>query len=309
MLRIALQGSINDSVKLLETIRSKDNCIVSGLCTELEEPENEKNKLLDHPVQIFSTIHSIIPISDVVIFLEHTNETVPYVKLCLKESRHVFIYPVNLIRPETLKEYVKLAEEAGVILYLFHRPNLGKLENLLNGNGNLPEFIDIYRYVLPKENQPGYVEAVLRDEMLYLTSVAKYPVKKFKVATVPYYSTYPFIINVRIEFTNGSTANLTINTFTGLNTRFSEFYFSDGLIQVNTLEKNIRHRIWKTDKTYKYELNGWLNEEKDLKSEIAKFLSEISKISYPLNHYEFGYNIYNTIWELFREITPAGQLN
>lgn len=305
MLRVALQGKIKYAGNLVEIVRTYDNCIVSGICPGLNEPESEDNKLLDHPVQVFGALNNLIPLSDAVIFLDHQDETIPFVKNCLRQSRHVFINPTSLMNPQLLEEYFKLADEAGVILYLFHKPDLGILSQLIKPGMTSPEFIDIYRYVISENNSSENIKTTILDEMLYIQSVIPFAAKKIKVSTVPYCSDSPFIINLRIDFSNGTNANITINTFTGLESRFSEFYFSDRFIQVNTLDENIIQKYWKSDELSRFNHSSVIKNEKNPSLDILEFLKRISNISFPVNNSDCGYNIYNTCWELIKEINPV----
>ena len=166
MLRVALQGSITEASKQTQTIRENQNCLVSGVCLDQKEENFILSGETDHLFQIFHSVESVLEISDAVIFLDHNANSIPFVKKCLKESRHVFIKSSGFLRPEVLAEYSMLAEEAGVIFYLFHRPPIGELEELILKENSAPEFMDIYRYVDYNNGNPGEIIGGLFQELL-----------------------------------------------------------------------------------------------------------------------------------------------
>lgn len=303
MLRVGLQGSKNRAGEMTELIRQNDNCIVSGICTGINGHGTDLIPESGYAVTAIDQTQTIVTASDALIFLEHSSQTEALVKQCLKQSRHVFLNPAAPIKPSLLKEYNKLADEAGVIFYLFHKPELKELRKLLRKKKSSPEFIDIYRYAGSQNNSFETIRHALFHEMLFLHALLPYPVKKFKSTTVPYCSDTPFIINLRLEFTNGTTANLTLNTLTGIESRYSELYFSDSMIQVNTLKGNIREKFWDHPEPFNYELCNSIEQETDPSWDISEFLKTLSSLSPPINNYLYGHHIYTTFWELIKEIT------
>ncbi len=63
MLRIAIQGNLSEGAKYIDLIRNNSDCILSGLCTEINIQLTEQDKLIDHPVPIFDNIKDLPELS------------------------------------------------------------------------------------------------------------------------------------------------------------------------------------------------------------------------------------------------------
>ena len=306
MLRIAIQGNLSEGAKYIDLIRNNSDCILSGLCTETNIQLNEKDKLIDHPVPVFDNIEDLCQVSDVIIFLNHNKSGVNSVKKALRKSKHVFIHPSDILNPDILREYQNLAEEAGVLFYIFHKPFKKDLESLIQNFEGYPEFIDIYRYAGESaENGSTDLRKLILQEILFLTSINKQAIKSFKTISVPYCSEKPYIINLRIDFANSNSANLTINKFRGVNSRYTEIYFHDHMLKVNTLEKSI-HIISRNKKhSDSIPLNTLLLNEFEPDSDIERFLQKLGSSSFPVTSFESGINAYINTWEILKKVIPA----
>ena len=306
MLRIAIQGNLSEGAKYIDLIRNNSDCILSGLCTEINTPLAEHDKMIDHPVPIFDNIDDLCLVSDAIIFLNHNSSGVNEVKQALRKSKHVFIHPNNILNPDTLREYQNLAEEAGVLFYIFHKPIKKDLESYINNFEGYPEFIDVYRYVKESdEDKPAELKKLILREILFLTSINQQVIKNFKTISVPYCSENPYIINMRIDFANSNSANLTINKFSGVDSRFTEIYFHDHLLRVNTLEKSISIINRNKKQSEAIPLNTLLLNEFDPNGDIERFIQKVKSSSFPSTSFESGINAYINTWEILKKVIPA----
>jgi len=306
MLRIAIQGKLSEGTKFIELIRNNSDCILSGLCTKTDNQLIKQEKLIDHPVPIFDNINDLCLISDAIIFLNHSESGVDEVKQALRKSKHVFIHPQDILNPEILREYHNLAEEAGVLFYIFHKPIKKDLEDHIQNFSGYPEFIDIYRYAIePEENKPADLNKLILQEILFLTSVNQQAIKNFKIVSVPYCSEEPYFVNLRIDFANSNSANLTINKFSGVDSRFSEIYFNHRMLRVNTLEKDIRVFHRNKQETDAFPLKTTLQDEFDPGGDIERFIKKLRASEFPANSFESGINAHLISWEILKKVSPA----
>ncbi|MCK4920756.1 MAG: hypothetical protein KAS71_06910 [Bacteroidales bacterium] len=305
MLRIAIQGNLSEGTKFVELIRNTSDCILSGLCTELNSRLTDSDKLIDHPVPVFDNLEELFHVSDAIIFLNHRKSGISNVKQALKRSKHVFIQPESLLGIELLNEYQNLAEEAGVLFYIFHNPIKADLEDLIRNSENYPEFIDISRNVYEIDEKIPDVRKLILREILFLTSINQQAIKRFKTLSVPYNSLKPYLINLKIDFANSSSANVTINNFSGADSRNTEIYFRDKMLHMNTLEKNIKVSNRNNKEVDCYPLHTLMNDESDPSSDIEHFIHKLKTFAYPANSFESGIYAYVNSWEILEKIVPA----
>ena len=136
-------------------------------------------------------------------------------------------------------------------------------------------------------------------------SVNQQVIKNFKIVSVPYYSEKPYFVNLRIDFANSNSANLTINKFSGVDSRYSEIYFNHRMLRVNTLEKYIRvfHRNKQESDTFP--LKTALEDEFDPRGDIERFIKKLRTSEFPANSFESGINAHIISWEILKKLSPA----
>jgi len=102
-----------------------------------------------------------------------------------------------------------------------------------------PMFIETHR--LAEFNPRGTDVSVVHDLMIHdidiVLSVVKSPVKKISASGVAVVSDTPDIANARIEFENGSVANMTASRISLKNMRKSRFFQRDAYISIDFLKK------------------------------------------------------------------------
>lgn len=304
-MRIAIKGNISEATKFVELIRNKPDCMVSGLFSEITAGLSEIDKLIDHPFPLYDNLFELLQASDAILFLDHCITDVPMVKQALKNSKHVFIQPEDLLSPHILNEYQNLAEEAGVLFYVFHNAIMGELENSIRSFKDYPEYIDISRNVYEKDGKIPNLRKLILKEILFLTTINPHAIKKFKTISVPYNSEKPYLVNLRIDFENYSSANLTINNFSAKDSRKTEVYFRHQMIFLNTEEDKFKVIHLESQEIESYPLPDLIYNESDPSMDIKHFLHKLTTYAYPVNSFESGITAYISSWEILDKIIPA----
>jgi hypothetical protein len=183
MIRIAVFGTKEKSEDIIRLINKNDDCILSGLYTKVYESD----------ISPISSVHAdtLTDNSDALIFTDQIFSDFDCIKKALKKSKHVFLFPDAKLSFYQLDELNKLADEAGVILYLKH--NLKpELKRLLQGHYGSPEYISIFRYHNRKNIHAGKtILDSLYKEIIFILAVNKHSTRKFSTSTVPYCSPDP----------------------------------------------------------------------------------------------------------------------
>ncbi len=303
MTRIALYGQPALAQKYINIINSSDQYLLSGvkyLNGENNHPVNIKNR----PVFTFEREEDLIACSDAIIFLSFHNSQYFLLKKALKESKHVFINPSTFIPSEILVEMQKLGEEAGTLYYLRHKSLsvelMDKFRTFYDGNA---EFIDIYRYIpAGNEKNESLIHRIIGREVMFIHSFVHHEIKKINIKTVPYCSTSPYIINIRFDFSNSLTVNLTMNFFTQNNARFAELYFGNRMLRINSDENKIEFANRESGKFKVHNENFKLSDEGKLSDEIKLFLALLSEKNYPAEFKFSGLAVHHTIYYIINEI-------
>ncbi len=304
MLRIALNGKISDTEKYTDLVLDQPGCILSGIYYQ-DLNSCYKGENTDHPATIADSPEQLTEISDAIIFLGNTRGNLDVIQSTLKKSKHVFIFPDSTISPRILKTFRKLADEAGVLFYIRHDIFSPGFRDLSGINKEAPEFIDIYRYTqLSGENFPSQLFELLQQEIMYLFSLNQVPMKRFSSNTVPYCTENPKFINLRFDFVNRSVANLSINMFTGNQSRYTEIYHANNMIRFNTSGKMIEIADkFRGIRKIEYDTFN-LDDEKNIGQEISNFLHYLQNGYWAFNSFDTGYQVFETIWEVYRTVNP-----
>ena len=295
MIRTAIYGPSGECCLLAENLRESSGGILTGIFSP--SAGNDFTTLSDHPGQPFYSFTQLCDAADAIIFTGGCSKPFPEISRALKRSRHVFITPSMNLSHEEIAEVWKLAEEAGVLLYLGHNPVSHKLKNILAEYCPHPEYIDSYSYVdysvNPKDN---YVRETLYHEIIFVLSLSHATCRRYSTKTVPYWSSQPMLLNARMEFTNGASANLTINNCLPERSRFTEIYGETSMIRLDSRNKTvgISSRNQKIFKAVKLEED----DGQILKEEIDFFLNLINNKNFPVEPSVSGILAHQTTIEM-----------
>lgn len=305
MIRIALHGQLKQAENFLDLIQKMPQFILSGIFP-IDHSIDSRGEMTDQPAPLFFNEEDLIMSSDAILFLNFKTTDFFLLKRALKESKHIFINPMQVLSHEIIDQIHKLGDEAGIVYYIKHKNLNPELQEILDNSYDNLEFIDIYRYVpSDSELKNNALRKIIGKEILFMFSVNHYEIKKFKIKTVPYCSDSPFIINVRFEFDNGSTANLTINFFTPNNARFAELYYTKNLLRINSRDEEVEFIAPEKNNFNVLRKKYSLNSDNVSHSEILKFLQRISDTEKPGDYKYSGLLAHQVIWEVSNAISQA----
>ncbi len=193
----------------------------------------------DLQVKCFSSIDELIDLVDVVDIVTPTVSHFECASLALKKGKHVFIEKPIVATVDEANRLIKLAEEAGVKVQVGHVERFNPAYITARPYINAPVFIEAHRLALfnPRGTDVPVVLDLMVHDIDIILDVIKSPIKSVNVSGVSIVSPTPDITNARIEFENGSVANLTASRISLKNMRRHRIFQKDAYITVDFLEK------------------------------------------------------------------------
>lgn len=190
-------------------------------------------------VKAFHSVNTLIEAVDVVDIVTPTVEHFSCAATALRKRRHVFIEKPIVATPDEATVLMKLADEAGVKVQVGHVERFNPAFIAAESHIMAPLFIEAHR--LATFNMRGLDVPVVLDLMVHdldiLLAIVKSPIVKVSASGVSVVSPTPDITNARIEFENGTVANLTASRISLKNMRKTRIFQRDAYITVDFLDK------------------------------------------------------------------------
>ena len=220
------------------------NCIKQLPVYELvgfyDQDENTANKVsLDMDVKHFSSIDELVDAVDVVDIVTPTISHFDCASLALNKGKHVFIEKPIVATVDEANRLIKLADEAKVKVQVGHVERFNPAYIAARPHIDVPLFVEAHRLALfnPRGTDVPVVLDLMVHDIDIILDIIKSPIRNVSVSGVSIVSTTPDITNARIEFENGSVANLTASRISLKNMRRHRIFQKDAYITVDFLDK------------------------------------------------------------------------
>ncbi len=190
-------------------------------------------------IKAFNSMESLVAQVDAIDIVTPTPSHFFCAQAAIKAGKHIFIEkPVTLTLEES-ENLIKLVNEAQVTAQVGHverfNPAFLSIKDILNK----PQFIDTQRFAI--FNTRGIDVSVVLDLMIHdldiVLSTIKSPIKRISASGMSLITDSVDIANARLEFLNGSVANLTVSRIAVANIRKANFFQKGALISVDFLNK------------------------------------------------------------------------
>ena len=220
------------------------NCIKQLPVYELvgfyDQDENTANKVsLDMDVKHFSSIDELVDAVDVVDIVTPTISHFDCASLALNKGKHVFIEKPIVATVDEANRLIKLADEAKVKVQVGHVERFNPAYIAARPHIDVPLFVEAHRLALfnPRGTDVPVVLDLMVHDIDIILDIIKSPIRNVSVSGVSIVSTTPDITNARIEFENGSVANLTASRISLKNMLRHRIFQKDAYITVDFLDK------------------------------------------------------------------------
>ena len=237
MLKIGVLGAGHLGKIHLNCIKQIENYELVGFYDPVEETARQVEEELQ--VKSYDSIDSLIDAVDVVDIVTPTVRHFECAAKALQKRKHVFIEKPIVATPDEANALKKLADEAGVKVQVGHVERFNPAFIAAEPFIGEPLFIEAHR--LAQFNPRGTDVPVVLDLMVHdldiLLTIVKSPISHISASGVSIVSPTPDITNVRIEFENGTVANLTASRLSMKYMRKTRIFQRDAYITVDFLDK------------------------------------------------------------------------
>ncbi len=205
------------------------------------DPEKVKEAKELGSFRSFPSMEELVEAVDVVDIVIPTLDHYDCAVYALKHARHVFVEKPLTDTVEQARSLVRLVEESNMKLQVGHVERYNPAFQHALPYLDRPMFIETHR--LAPFNPRGTDVPVIFDLMVHdidiVLSVVRSTVQRVHASGVAVISDSPDIANARIEFTNGSVANLTASRISMKEMRRTRFFQKDAYIAVDMLERSM----------------------------------------------------------------------
>lgn len=201
---------------------------------------NELNKVAEeYGVKKYDSLEMLIEHSDLTDIVTPGETHYEIAKKCIANKKHVFIEkPVTKTVEEAL-DLKRLAEENGVLIQVGHVERFNPAFVSTRPYIQSPLFIEVHR--LAMYNPRGTDVSVTLDLMIHdldlIFNINPVPLKNIYANGIEIVSHTTDIANVRLEFENGSVANITTSRLSLKNMRKFRIFQKNAYISIDLLDK------------------------------------------------------------------------
>ena len=196
--------------------------------------KNKENRFV-----YFETIEKLIESVDAIFISTNTPNHYSIAKICIENSKHIFIEKPITSTIEQAIDLVELSNKYNVKGQVGHVERFNSAFTCLGDSIKNPKFIECHR--LAEYNPRGNDVSVILDLMIHdidiVLNVVNSEPKHVNANGVCVISDSPDICNARVEFENGCVANFTASRISLKNMRKTRFFQSNAYISVDFLEK------------------------------------------------------------------------
>ncbi len=203
------------------------------------DPIKAAEAVKEFGITSFDSAEALIEASDAVDIVTTTTAHHANAREALKNSKHLFIEKPITFSAEEAHELMKLTHEANVTVQVGHVERFNPAFQAVLPSIKHPQFIESHR--IGPFNPRGIDVPVVLDLMIHDIDIAltlvKSPIKRISANGVKILSDSVDIANARIEFSNGSVANLTASRISMHRMRKTRIFQKDAYITVDYLNK------------------------------------------------------------------------
>ena len=275
-------------------------------------------------IPAFENFEELLEKVDVIDIVTPTVSHFEYAKKSLEAKKHVFIEKPIVTTLEEAKELMKISNNAVVQIQIGNVERFNPAFLATRSYINEPKFIEAHRlsYYNPRGTDvPVVLDLMIHDIDILLTIIDS-PIKGIYANGVPVLTQNIDIANARIEFEDGSVANLTASRISMKKMRKMRLFQQDSYISMDFLNKqsevikiedNIKNDtndivflfpIQLNNDNLKYVVVKKINlpEINAIKTELEKFLESIELGIKPEVTIDDGYKVLDVAYKIINEI-------
>lgn len=201
--------------------------------------ENAAIAVKEYGLKRYNHMDKLLNACDAVDIIAPTTYHYELCKAAILKSKHVFVEKPLANTMDEAREILKLAKEANIKFQVGHVERFNPAFLALKNMEIAPMFIEVHR--LAQFNPRGTDVSVILDLMIHdidiILTLVNSNVKTISANGVAVMSDTPDIANVRVEFDNGSVANLTASRISMKKMRKMRLFQQNSYISIDFLDK------------------------------------------------------------------------
>jgi hypothetical protein len=227
---------------------------------------------------IYYSFEDLINNIDSVVFASEEQIYFPLIEMAIKYSKSVFIYSVRNLSREELLQLLKIKEEANVIVQIYHPLIFDSIMEEYNLQNTGKPILLTYDYSNHSESNVLHKTRLIISNVL---SLFKSDLRKITINIISVFSELPDIIKVRIDFDNGSMAEIMINTIEREHKHIIKSYEYNCYFQIDLIKKLLTRKL-DNEELVSHSKNRY-DKFDILKNQLIDFYSNINKQKNPIN--------------------------
>ncbi len=237
MLKIGIFGVGHLGKFHLANWKEIENTTVVGFFDPNDQHASEVSE--KYGIKRYTDSQALMQDVDAVDIITPTQAHFPVAEEAIRLGKHVFVEKPMVNDLEEARQLIKLVNEAKVKLQVGHVERFNPAFMALEGRDIQPMFIEVHR--LAQFNPRGTEVSVILDLMIHdidiVLHLVKSGIKNISASGVAVMTETPDIANARIEFMNGSVANLTSSRISLKKMRKMRMFQKDAYVSVDFLDK------------------------------------------------------------------------
>jgi predicted dehydrogenase len=240
MIKIGISGAYNKTKAHLRSLKENPLFEISGFTGG--DMAAARSMIKEFNIPYYSTFDELLKNSDAIDFTVPHTFYFDQVSKAVRHSKHVFLSNPYTLQPGEFKAINNLLKEANVVAQIgyterFNPAYLSACKYISN-----PTFIDTARLVQysSQNSQLSVINDLMIKDIDIVLSFIKSNVKKVSANAVSIVNENPDMVSARIEFDNGSIANLTAGRVSEMNIRKARVYQNNSYVFIDFYEKWVK---------------------------------------------------------------------
>ncbi len=240
MIKIGISGSSNASKTHIRQLQESGLFQICGFYST--DIVSARSLIKELNIPYFSDFSALIKVCDAISFTTVTTQFFNHIAQAVKSFKHIYInFPYHLNTNE-LKNINNLVKEAEVVAQTGFSDRFNPAFLTARPLIQSPNYIDAARLIQysPQNNRISVIRDLLIKDIEIVLHLIQSNVKKLSANAVSIMHENPDMVSTRIEFDNGSIANLTAGRVSEMNIRKVRVYQNQSYIFIDLYEKWVK---------------------------------------------------------------------
>ncbi len=202
-------------------------------------PERRSEAIEEFNLKAFDSEDELIQACDAIDIVTSTDAHFSCAVKAIRNTKHLFIEKPVSYSIEEAHELLKLTREANIKVQIGHVERFNPAFLAAKPFINRPLYIETQRLgpILPRHTDiPVVLDLMIHDIDLIL-SLVNSPIRKVSSNGIAVFNDTPDVVNARLDFTNGTIANLTVSRISTEKVRMAKIFQPGATIHIDFLNK------------------------------------------------------------------------